>query len=156
MVIASLKEHEAGMKTAVVCLCWAFELKRVAGVQDRRLRADDGTVSFARTPTEIELRVRLRAFSLRRFAYRRPPCAAAIGALHHEPQTAIPALREERLAVGRRSERNRALKPRSMSVPQLTSDRWSLDFLADQFTDEEICTAATKKARCGWITRLNL
>jgi hypothetical protein len=43
-----------------------------------------------------------------------------------------------------------------MSVPQLTSDRWSLDFLADQFTDEEICTAATKKARCGWITRLNL
>ena len=44
--------------------------------------------------------------------------------------------REERLMVRRRGGRKRALGTRApMLVPQLPNDRWSLDFVADQFID---------------------
>src|ERR1041384_159339 len=44
--------------------------------------------------------------------------------------------REERLVVRRRGGRKRALGTRApMLVPQLPNDRWSLDFVADQFID---------------------
>ena len=44
--------------------------------------------------------------------------------------------REERLMVRRRGGRKRALGTRApMMVPQLPNDRWSLDFVADQFID---------------------
>jgi hypothetical protein len=42
--------------------------------------------------------------------------------------------REERLMVGKRGGRKRALGMRApMPVPGLPNDRWSLDFVADQF-----------------------
>jgi putative transposase len=44
--------------------------------------------------------------------------------------------REERLMVRRREGRKRALGTRApMVVPQLPNDRWSLDFISDQFVD---------------------
>ena len=44
--------------------------------------------------------------------------------------------REERLMVRRRGGRKRALGTRApMLVPQWPNDRWSLDFVADQFID---------------------
>ena len=44
--------------------------------------------------------------------------------------------REERLMVRRRGGRKRALGTRApMLVPQRPNDRWSLDFVADQFID---------------------
>ena len=44
--------------------------------------------------------------------------------------------REERLMVRRRGGRKRALGTRApMLVPQLPNDRWSLDFVSDQFID---------------------
>ena len=44
--------------------------------------------------------------------------------------------REERLMVRRRGGRKRALGTRApMLVPQLPNERWSLDFVADQFID---------------------
>ena len=44
--------------------------------------------------------------------------------------------REERLMVRRRGGRKRALGTRApMLVPQLPNDRWSIDFVADQFID---------------------
>ena len=44
--------------------------------------------------------------------------------------------REERLMVRRRGGRKRALGTRTpMLVPQWPNDRWSLDFVADQFID---------------------
>jgi len=44
--------------------------------------------------------------------------------------------REERLMVRRRGGRKRALGTRApMVVPQLANDRWSLDFVSDQFVD---------------------
>ena len=44
--------------------------------------------------------------------------------------------REERLVVRRRGGRKRALGTRPpMVVPQLPNDRWSLDFVSDQFVD---------------------
>jgi hypothetical protein len=44
--------------------------------------------------------------------------------------------REERLMVRRRGGRKRAMGTRApMLVPQLPNERWSLDFVADQFND---------------------
>ena len=44
--------------------------------------------------------------------------------------------REERLTVRRRGGRKRAMGTRApMLVPQLPNERWSLDFVADQFND---------------------
>ena len=44
--------------------------------------------------------------------------------------------REERLMVRRRGGRKRALGARApLAVPQWPNDRWSLDFVADQFID---------------------
>ena len=44
--------------------------------------------------------------------------------------------REERLTVRRRGGRKRAMGTRApMLVPQLPNERWSLDFVADQFID---------------------
>jgi putative transposase len=44
--------------------------------------------------------------------------------------------REEKLAVRRRGGRKRAIGTRApMLVPMAANDRWSLDFVSDQFTD---------------------
>lgn len=44
--------------------------------------------------------------------------------------------RKERLMVRRRGGRKRALGTRApLAVPQWPNDRWSLDFVADQFID---------------------
>jgi hypothetical protein len=52
--------------------------------------------------------------------------------------------REERLMVRRRGGRKRALGTRApMLVPQLPNDRWSVEFVTDQFIDplEEYASA---------------
>jgi putative transposase len=44
--------------------------------------------------------------------------------------------REEKLAVRRRGSRKRAIGTRApMTIPSAPNDRWSLDFVSDQFTD---------------------
>ena len=44
--------------------------------------------------------------------------------------------REEKLTVRKRGGRKRAIGTRApMLIPMATNDRWSLDFVSDQFTD---------------------
>ncbi|CDZ71981.1 Hypothetical protein, partial CDS, partial [Neorhizobium galegae bv. orientalis] len=44
--------------------------------------------------------------------------------------------REEKLTVRKRGGRKRAIGTRApMLVPMVANDRWSLDFVSDQFTD---------------------
>jgi putative transposase len=84
------------------------------------------------------LRARLRelAAARRRFGYRRLHVLLAREgvAINHKKLRRL--YREERLQVRRRSGRKRALGTRApLSIPQGANQRWSLDFLSDQFSD---------------------
>ena len=97
----------------------------------------------SRRPDDAELRVRLRALAhvRRRFGYRRLLIFLRREGLMVNHKRLFRLYREERLMVRRRGGRKRAsLGTRApMMVPQLLNDlpndRWSLDFVADQFID---------------------
>lgn len=90
----------------------------------------------SRRPDDPKLRERLRALAKerRRFGYRRLHVL-----LHREGYVVnhkrlFRIYREERLMVRKRGGRKRALGTRApMPVPLMPNDRWSLDFVADQF-----------------------
>jgi len=89
-------------------------------------------------PSDAELRQRLRALAheRRRFGYRRPHVLLRREGFAVNPKRLFRLYREERLTVRRRGGRKRALGTRApMLVPQLPNERWSLDFVADQFID---------------------
>jgi putative transposase len=106
-------------------------------VQNDRLRADDGEISVP--PAGRRRIAGTVAESGPCAAARRLPTPArpaAPGGLYGEPQTSVPALSRGASLVRRRGGRKRALGTRApMPVPQWPNDRWSLDFVADQFID---------------------
>jgi putative transposase len=92
----------------------------------------------SRRPDDAELRVRLRALAheRRRFGYRRLHVLLRREGFIVNHKRLFRLYREERLMVRRRGGRKRALGTRApMAVPQWPNDRWSLDFVADQFID---------------------
>jgi len=92
----------------------------------------------SRRPQDTELRERLRALAheRRRFGYRRLHVLLRREGFIVNHKRLFRLYREERLMVRRRGGRKRALGTRApMLVPQLPNDRWSVDFVADQFID---------------------
>jgi putative transposase len=90
----------------------------------------------SRKPPDTELRERLKvlAHERRRFGYRRLLVLLRREGFIVKSQAAVSDL--SRLMVRRRGGRKRALGTRApMLVPQLPNDRWSIDFVADQFID---------------------
>ena len=89
-------------------------------------------------PDDAELRQRLRALAheRRRFGYRRLHVLLRREGFEVNHKRLLRLYREEHLTVRRRGGRKRALGMRApMVIPQLPNERWSLDFVADQFID---------------------
>src|SRR5262245_25523404 len=127
----------AAKREAVAHLRSAFDMSerracRVVGyarmtVRYRSRRANDG---------ELLARLRALAHERRRFGYRRLHVLLKREGYAVNHKRLFRLYREERLMVRRRGGRKRALGTRApMLVPQLPNDRWSLDFVADQFID---------------------
>ena len=92
----------------------------------------------SRRPADLALRDRLRALAneRRRFGYRRLHYYLRKEGFVVNHKRLFRIYREERLMVRRRGGRKRALGTRApMPVPVLPNDRWSLDFVSDQFSD---------------------
>jgi putative transposase len=92
----------------------------------------------SRRPDDAGLRQRLRALAheRRRFGYRRLHVLLRREGFQVNHKRLFRIYREERLMVRRRGGRKRALGTRApIMVPQWPNDRWSLDFVADQFID---------------------
>ena len=121
----------------------AAHLYQVYGVSQRRacqaIGADRSSVRYRRRRSEDGLlRSRLREIAAvrRRFGYRRLHILLRHEALtvNHKKLRRIYA--EERLQVRRRGGRKRALGARApLALPQGPNQRWSMDFLHDQFSD---------------------
>jgi putative transposase len=98
-----------------------------ASMRYRSVRSDDGA-----------LRARLRELAAirRRFGYRRLLILVRREGTLVNHKKLRRLYREERLQVRRRGGRKRALGTRApMTTPHGPNQRWSLDFLSDQFTD---------------------
>lgn len=127
----------AAKREAVAHLRSAFDMS------ERRACQTVGSVRMtvryrSRRPDDGELRCRLRALALerRRFGYRRLHVLLRREGFAVNHKRLFRLYREERLMVRRRGGRKRALGTRApMLVPQLPNERWSLDFVADQFLD---------------------
>jgi putative transposase len=84
------------------------------------------------------LRQRMKAIAheRRRFGYRRLHVLLKREGYVINHKKLFRLYREEKLAVRRRGGRKRAIGTRApMMVPMAPNDRWSLDFVSDQFTD---------------------
>jgi hypothetical protein len=104
----------------------------------------------SRRSNDAELRARLRALAheRRRFGYRRLHVFLTQEGFRVNHKRLFRLYREERLMVRRRGGRKRALGTRApMSFPQLPNDRWSLDFVADQFIDGRRMRRAPSRSR---------
>jgi putative transposase len=127
----------AAKREAVAHVCSAFELS------ERRACKMIGCVRMtvrycSRRSPDTELRERLKALAheRRRFGYRRLLVLLRREGFVVNHKRLFRIYREERLMVRRRGGRKRALGTRApMLVPQLPNDRWSIDFVADQFID---------------------
>jgi putative transposase len=127
----------AAKREAVAHLRTAFNMSerracRVVGCQRMTVRYR------SRRSADIELRTRLRALAhqRRRFGYRRLHIFLQREGFVVNHKRLFRLYREERLMVRRRGGRKRALGTRApMVVPRLANERWSLDFVADQFLD---------------------
>ena len=89
-------------------------------------------------PDDGELRERMKALAheRRRFGYRRLHVLLRREGFVVNHKRLFRLYREERLMVRRRGGRKRALGTRApMAVPHAPNDRWSLDFVSDQFID---------------------
>jgi putative transposase len=127
----------AAKREAVAHLRTAFDMS-----ERRACRSIDCvrmTVRYrSRRPNDDELRQRLRALAheRRRFGYRRLHVLLRREGFKVNHKRLFRLYREERLMVRRRGGRKRALGTRApMLVPQQPNERWSLDFVADQFID---------------------
>jgi putative transposase len=87
---------------------------------------------------DTALRERMRAITRerRRFGYRRLHVMLKREGLAVNHKKIFRLYREEKLSVRRRGGRKRAIGTRApMLVPLRPNERWSLDFVSDQFTD---------------------
>jgi putative transposase len=92
----------------------------------------------SRRPPDCESRERLKvlAHERRRFGYRRLHVLLRGEGSIVNHKRLFRIYREERLMVRRRAGRKRALDTRApVLAPQWPNDRWSVDFVADQFID---------------------
>src|SRR3974377_2625815 len=125
----------AAKREAVAHVRSAFELSERRAC--RMIGCVRMTVRYCpRRPPDTKLRERLRALAhdRRRFGYRRLLVLLCREGFIVNHKRLFRLYREERLMVRRRSGRKRALGTRApMLVPQWPNDRWSLDFVADQF-----------------------
>jgi putative transposase len=127
----------AAKREAVAHVRSAFELS------ERRACRIIGCVRMtvryrSRRPRDTELRERLRALAheRRRFGYRRLHVLLRREGFIVNHKRLFRLYREERLMVRRRGGRKRALGTRApLAIPQWPNERWSLDFVADQFID---------------------
>jgi len=105
----------------------------------RVIGADRSAVRYRSTrPDDAALRERLKALAheRRRFGYRRLHVLLRREGHAVNRKRVQRLYREERLTVRRRGGRKRALgERRPMETPTAANQRWSLDFVADQFTD---------------------
>ena len=89
-------------------------------------------------PDDTTLRDRMKAIAheRRRFGYRRIHVLLRREGMMVNHKRLFRLYREEKLSVRKRGGRKRALGTRApMLVPLLPNQRWSLDFVSDQFTD---------------------
>ena len=89
-------------------------------------------------PDDITLRDRMKAIAheRRRFGYRRIHVLLRREGMIVNHKRLFRLYREEKLSVRKRGGRKRALGTRApMLVPLMPNQRWSLDFVSDQFTD---------------------
>jgi putative transposase len=97
------------------------------------------TVRYQATRSEdVGLRERMKAIAheRRRFGYRRLHALLRREGYVVNHKRLFRLYREEKLAVRRRGGRKRAIGTRApMLVPLAPNERWSLDFVSDQFTD---------------------
>jgi len=127
----------AAKREAVAHLRSAFDMS------ERRACRTIGCVRMtvryhSRRSDDNELRQRLRALAQerRRFGYRRLHVLLRREGFTVNHKRLFRLYREERLMVRQRGGRKRALGTRApMLTPQLPNERWSLDFVADQFID---------------------
>ncbi len=128
-IIGLLKEHEAGVPVAELC--------RKHGVSDASIcrmtvryqttRAGDGV---------LRERMKAMAAERRRFGYRRLHVLLRREGFAVNHKRLFRIYREERLMVRRRGGRKRAIGTRApILTPLKPNERWSLDFVSDQFTD---------------------
>jgi len=104
--------------------CEAMSMDR-SSVRYRSRRADDDG---------LRRRLKELAAERRRFGYRRLHILLRREGLHMNHKKLRRIYREERLQVRRRSGRKRALGTRTpLAIPQGANQRWSLDFVSDQF-----------------------
>jgi putative transposase len=116
-------------------------LKGAHGMSERRackaIGCDRMMVRYrSRRGDDAALRERLRALARerRRFGYRRLLIFLRREGLAINHKRLFRIYREERLMVRKRGGRKRALGTRApMPVPLVPNDRWSLDFISDQF-----------------------
>lgn len=121
----------------------AAHLQEAYEVSERRacsvLGADRSSVRYrSLRPDDSGVRARLRELAAirRRFGYRRLHVLLTREGMVMNHKRLRRLYREERLQVRRRGGRKRALGTRApMTVPQGPNQRWSLDFLSDQFSD---------------------
>ncbi len=103
------------------------------------ISADRSTVRYLnRRPDDGSIRVRLRELAAirRRFGYRRLQILLRREGTHLNHKKPRRLYAEERLQVGRRGGRKKALGTRApMTLPQGPNQRWSLDFLSDTLID---------------------
>jgi putative transposase len=127
----------AAKREAVAHLRSAFDMSERRAC--RSIGCARMTVRYrSRRPNDDELRQRLRALAhqRRRFGYRRLYVLLRREGFKVNHKRLFRLYREERLTVRRRGGRKRALGTRApMLVPQQPNERWSLDFVADQFID---------------------
>ena len=121
--VAHLKdEHEMSERRACQLLGCCRMMVRFTSA-----RADDAA-----------LRDRMKAIARerRRFGYRRIHALLRREGMSVNHKRLFRLYREEKLSVRRRGGRKRALGTRApMLVPLMPNQRWSLDFVSDQFTD---------------------
>ena len=124
-------------RQAVAHLRVAYEVSQRRACQV--IEADRTSMRYRSVrPDDAALRTRLRelAAQRRRFGYRRLLVLIRREGTRVNHKKLRRLYREERLQVRRRGGRKRALGTRSpMTVPQGVNQRWSLDFLSDQFSD---------------------
>src|SRR5580704_12905425 len=146
---------DAMLDNAALRICWekmvtpaakreaVAHLRSAFDMSERRACTVIGCVRMtvryhSRRPDDAGLRQRLRALAheRRRFGYRRLHILLRREGFLVNHKRLFRIYRDERLMVRRRGGRKRALGTRApMLVPQWPNDRWSLDFVADQFID---------------------
>ena len=115
-------EHEMSERRA----CQLLQCCRMT-IRYASVRADD---------TVLRDRMKAIAHERRRFGYRRIHVLLRREGVAVNHKRLFRLYREEKLSVRKRGGRKRALGTRApMLVPLMPNQRWSLDFVSDQFTD---------------------